>query len=95
MSESMTARQIELARHALGLPNSNAMSYRNAFVAGEGHADHPDWLEMVDNGFAVRRVQPKGFGGSDIFHLTHRAARLSLRAGESLDPEDFGQPVPA
>ena len=35
----MSAAQIELARHALGLPNKMRMSYRNRFVAGHGHVD--------------------------------------------------------
>jgi hypothetical protein len=40
----LTPRQIELARHALGLPNQYKKSYRNRFVAGGNHPDQNDWL---------------------------------------------------
>ena len=85
----MTARQRELARHALGLPNERARSYRNGFSAGDGHSDYADWLAMVEGGFAVRRAKPKDFGGSDVFHLTLHGAKRAIKTGETLDPEDF------
>ena len=86
----MTPRQRYLARHALGLPNRSGRSYRNHFVAGAGHDDHPDWLAMTEAGAAVRRDGSTiPFGGDDLFKLTKDGATAALDPGESLDPEDF------
>ena len=50
----MTPRQIELARHALGLRPGCLVSYRNRFLAGPGHPDYADWQAMVAAGQAKR-----------------------------------------
>lgn len=87
----MTPRQIELARHALGLTQQRRKSYRNRFMAGPGHADYDEWLAMVTNGDADRvgaESVPLG-GDDDIFYLTPSGAQAALREGEELDPEDF------
>jgi hypothetical protein len=83
----MTPRQIELARHALGLPNQARESYRNYFVAGEGHTDYADWTAMVEAGHAQ---QCRG-GGGDLFLLTEAGARAALKPGERLDPRGFSR----
>lgn len=89
----MTLRHKELARHALGLPNKMGMSFRNRFVAGEGHDDYADWMQMVANGNAGRRAGLSlPFGGDDLFWLTEEGARFALNKGERLDPEDFPGP---
>ena len=86
----MTLAQIELARHALGLPNKRRQSYRNYFVAGKGHEDYPAWLQMVEQGDARRYDGTKvHFGGDDLFTLTIAGAEKALQRGERLDPEDF------
>lgn len=86
----MTKRQVDLARHALGLPNTNRRSYRNRFVAGLGHPDYDDWYAMSRLGYAVRRDGDKlPFGGNDLFHLTREGAEAALVGRETLDPEDF------
>lgn len=86
----MTSAQITLARHALGLPNKRGVSYRRHFVCGLGHTDHPDWLAMVEAGYATRRDgSTVPFGGDDLFHITAAGAVLALEPGESLDAEDF------
>lgn len=85
----MTPTQRELARHALGLGNEHARSYRNHFVAGRDHADHPDWMDMVRAREAVCWPNRKSFGGDDLFKLTACGARAALNDGESLDPEEF------
>ena len=86
----MTPQHRDLARHALGLDGSRAVSYRNSFVAGAGHTDHPAWMEMVAAGLAIRRDGAKlPYGGCDLFHLTRAGAEAALAKGESLDPEDF------
>lgn len=73
----MTKRQIELARHALGFPNRNNMSYRNHFCAGPGHDDYDDWEDLVAKGLAVKRSDGP-WGGDSMFYLTLEAA-LSVR----------------
>lgn len=86
----MNSKQIELARHALGLATGQLRSYRNHFVAGLGHSDYDDWMEMVENKDAIHRDGSKlPFGGDDAFHLTPQGAVSALRVGERLDPEDF------
>jgi hypothetical protein len=86
----VTPFERDLARHALGLDGRRTMSYRNRFVAGPSHDDHPAWLEMVRAGLAVRRDGAKlPFGGDDLFHLTPDGAHAALMPGETLDPEDF------
>lgn len=91
---TLTPRQIELARHALGLSYSR-QSYRNYFCAGVGHVDHPDWMAMVDAGCAKRRASVKALGGDDLFTLTFAGARAALKPGETLDPECFPEAVRA
>jgi hypothetical protein len=83
----LTTRQIELARHALGLPNRRRCSYRNHFVADESHSDRPDWEEMVQKG-AARKHKVRWMVG-DVFVLTPEGARAALKTRERLDPEDF------
>lgn len=84
----MTNAQRVLARHALGLPNSDRRSYRNRFYVGEGGKSHKDWLALVAAGFA-RRYPPHDGGRCDLFVLTIDGARLALNQGETLCPEDF------
>lgn len=86
----MTPRQKELARHALGLGNGQAKSYRNRFVAGPGHPDYDDWLAMMAAGEAGRReAKTLPFGGDDLFWLTPHGAQAVLEPGETLCREDF------
>lgn len=85
----MTPRQVELARHALGLPNKRRRSYRNHFVAGRTHEDYGDWTAMVAAGFARQKSGSALSGGDDFFWLTEAGARRALKARESLDLEDF------
>lgn len=84
----MTPEQIELARHALGLPNKMRMSYRNRFVAGPGHDDYENWLQMVADGNAQKRDDVP-FGGDSLFWLTEDGAKQALKPRERLDSEDF------
>jgi hypothetical protein len=84
----MSPRQIELARHALGLPNERHQTYRNRFYASSGHRDFADWQAMVEAGMAVQSEPRKG-SGMRMFGLTRQGASAALHAGETLDPEDF------
>uniref|UniRef100_A4WTA8 Uncharacterized protein n=1 Tax=Cereibacter sphaeroides (strain ATCC 17025 / ATH 2.4.3) TaxID=349102 RepID=A4WTA8_CERS5 len=85
----MTPRQIELARHALGLPNRRKQSYRNHFVTGPGAPDYDAWEAMVTDGFAKKFRGGALSGGDPVFILTPKGAMAALERGERLDPEDF------
>jgi hypothetical protein len=85
----VTPNQRKLARHALGLPNSNHRSYRNRFVAGEGHTDYDEWNVMVTAGDARVARAVKWMGGDDCFSLTFDGAKQATEPRERLDPEDF------
>lgn len=87
----MTPAQIELARHALGLPNKRRTSYRNHYVVGSGE-DHREWLAMVAAKEARRRDGNQLSGGDDIFWLTAAGAIAALKPREKLDPKDFPSP---
>ena len=85
----MTENQIELGRHALGLPNPKRRSYRNHFCAGATHSDYEDWMRMVQSGDATHRNGNAITGGDDVFWLTKAGATACLKLGEQLDSEDF------
>ena len=83
----MTPRQIELARHALGLPNRHKKSYRNRFVASPGHADYEDWMQIRAEKCATRRIYTES--ENHWFLLTRKGALSVLFDGETLCEEDF------
>lgn len=87
-ARKMTPRQVELARHALGLPNSRRQSYRNHYVVDSG-ADFDAWQELVAAGMARSRKGNELTGGMTLFWLTKDGATAALKKGERLDPEDF------
>jgi hypothetical protein len=87
----MTEKQIELGRHALGLPNKQRTSYRNHFVTGIGCSDFDEWMRMVAKGKAFRRTGNVFSGGDDIFWLTKVGATECLKPREKLSAEDFKQ----
>ena len=77
----MTDRQREMARHALGFPNRKNTSNRNHYCIGEGGDGYAEWMELVEQGLAIRRTGPH-WGGDDMFHLT-------LKGGlEARDPKE-------
>lgn len=92
----MTPRQIELARHALGLDGRRKVSYRNHFVTGPGpdSDDYPQWVAMTEAGYATHRTGGQFSGGDDLFMLTPAGARAALNGDERLDPEDFRDVTP-
>lgn len=85
----LSETELQLARHALGLPNKRKMSYRNNFVTGSGSVDYAPWKSMVVKGAATCRMNVSWLGGDDIFHLTIAGAIAALAKGERLSPEDF------
>ena len=85
----MTPRQIELGRHALGLPNKKNVSYRNYFCAGTDDNDFADWMDMVNEGTARRSGPFAVFGWQYTFFLTRNGASLCLQGAEKLDGAYF------
>lgn len=88
----ITAAQRELARHALGLPNSERRSYRNHYVIGPHSPEYAEWAAMVADDLAFRNNRISGsrmLGKDDLFHLTRIGAEAALEPGERLDLEDF------
>lgn len=74
-------RQVDKARHALGLTRKKR-AYRNYYASDPD----PDWDDLVERGLAVKReckMAPDFF----YYHLTRRAAFMFLNEGEALDPE--------
>ena len=88
MSIKVTKKQMVLARHALGLPNSSHHSYRNRFLVAEGAPGFKEWLGLSVDGLALRFPRHNG-GPLDLFCLTYDGARRMLQRGETLDREDF------
>lgn len=85
----MTPRQIELARHALGLRPGCLVSYRNRFLAGPGHPDYADWQAMVAAGQAKRLESEYLPPGDVLFLLTRAGAEAALLPGDVLNSEDW------
>lgn len=87
MSQSLTPNQLELMRHALGLPNKKRTSYRTYYVVGYG-VDHTAWTELVALGFA-KMHKSDAFRGDDVFIVTRAGAEAALLPDEKLSKEDF------
>lgn len=85
----LTASQIQLARHALGLPNYDARSYRNRFYVPKANSAHAEWRDMVEKGLAIQHSDRPGAASTDLFTLTKAGAEAALFPGERLGPEDF------
>ena len=82
----LTPLQKQLARHALGLPNSANRSYRNRYASPVSGPTFEAWATMVIDGFARsydRRI------AMIHFELTPTGAEAALEGRETLDPEDF------
>lgn len=81
----MTPKQIELARHALGLPNPKNTSYRNHFCTERNDAD---WAAMVVDGDAVMRESLLLDDDHVFFHLTLKGALAVRGPKEHISRED-------
>jgi hypothetical protein len=82
-----TPEQIELARHALGLPNEKNVSYQNRYVANPETEAYQQWQNMVLLGAAG--VYASITHVMTTFFLTEKGAEEALSAGESLNIKDF------
>ncbi len=89
MTATLTPRERELARHALGLDGRRKCTYRNHYGLYPGGNDHSTWLGLVECGLAMRRASVSFHGGADHFWLTRAGALAALETGEMLDEEDF------
>ena len=83
----MTDAQKQLARHALGFPNKQNVSYRNHFCTGPGTTDYTEWEAMVAQGDAVKRTGPH-WGGDNMYYLTLQGALAARGPKEHLSREE-------
>lgn len=83
----MTDTQRALARHALGLPNKENMTYRNHFCVGKGSDGYEDWQDLVKQGLAVFASGHGNWSG-DFFYLTLEGAKAVLSPKEHISRED-------
>lgn len=83
----MTARQLELARHALGLNPGCLVSRRNVSIT-QCDADIVEWRAMEQAGLAVFHSVFNSRGAL-VFRLTRAGAERALTPGDVLDPEDW------
>ena len=79
---TLTPLQRELARHALGLPNDTARSYRNRYNCDRLHPRFNSWERMVRKGLAARDLFETNGRRSFIFRMTPKGAALALDPGE-------------
>ncbi len=82
MSVTLTAAEIDVMRHTLGLDRA-AEAYRNYFCAEPGHADMPTILDLVAKGL-MRSAGTINDGRDTIYRVTE-PGRMALDR----------QPVPA
>ena len=85
----MTARDqpLHILQHALGLDDyGRGESYRNHFVAGEGHHDWVALLEHVAAGRMTQHSPREIFGGSHCFTVTE-SGREYVRANSPRPPK--------
>ena len=84
MSEELTEREREIMLHTLGLDRPKVKeSYRNYFVADEGHSDLPVILELCARGLMEQRQTPGFIGEKDRVYAVTDYGRIALEnAGE-------------
>jgi len=86
---TLSAKQEELARHALGFSKGKKKSFRNHFLAENNSRDFVEWAEMEENGFARSKKHKMWGEDSTMFFLTLFGAKLAMKSGEKLSKEDF------
>nr|DAH83242.1 MAG TPA: hypothetical protein [Caudoviricetes sp.] len=74
----ISAHQLSLLNHALGLRPDRREPFRNHFVAGDGHHDQSDLLALVDAGMMTRRDNPEWMGGGDVFHVSDAGTEYAI-----------------
>lgn len=90
MTPTLTPRERELARHALGLPNRRSLGYGGRVFAFDRSADNAALVEMARRGLARLLKYRTGKSGLQYCYcLTLAGALAALEPGETLDEEDF------
>lgn len=89
---TLSKKQVEMARHALGLRDGNKTAYRNRYFLMAESDGFADWQDMVSKGHA-KHVPPQSPDIIHFFCLTHVGAKSVLRHRETLDKEDFPKSV--
>lgn len=95
---NVTAKQLDLLHHTLGLTPEHRTPYRNHYVAGDGHHSMPELTALEAMGLMVRRAAPAFCDPGDIvFYATDTGRAFALdnlahppkrsRYGEYLDAE--------
>jgi len=82
---NVTPHQLHLLHHTLGLRPDRRESFRNHFLAGEGHHDQPD-LEALEDAGLMRRTGAPAFcePGDVVFVCTDAGKAYAI---EHLPPE--------
>lgn len=88
----MTPEQLDMARHALGLPNRSRRSYRNRYFANKDGAGDRVWQGMVAAGEAEKVRSDSAV--TNRYQLTHKGALAAIHEGERLCREDFPGATP-
>lgn len=81
MNQQVTPYQISLLHHTLGLSEHRRESYRNHFVAGDGHHDMYHLAVLERAGLMERRSTPKFLEPGDIVFAATDAGREAAIAG--------------
>ena len=86
----MTARQLEILQHALGVDQyGRGNMYRNHFVTGQGSDDYPTCTELVSMGLMFNHGKHSLAGGDDCFSVTDKgkvAMKMNSPAPPKLSP---------
>lgn len=80
----MNSEQLQILQHSLGLDEyGQGESYRNYFVASEGHHDWENLLWLVAAAMMTRRAGNDLSGGGDVFHVTDAGKRAVIEHSPS------------
>lgn len=75
---NISAQQLGLLHHTLGLSPHQRGAYRNYFLAGGGHHDQANLLALVEAGFMSRSAAPSWTCGDDLFRATEEGRTYAL-----------------
>jgi len=83
----MSPEQLHILQHSLGVDQyGRGQMYRDHFVTGEGSADHPICMFLVERGDMVRYPSVDLYGGMDLFRVTQQG-RESVMAFSPASPK--------
>ncbi|MGH7462667.1 MAG: hypothetical protein ACREMA_16790 [Longimicrobiales bacterium] len=67
----MSAQQLHILRHALGLKeDGRGRPYRSHFVTGPGSTDYDDCEALVSQGLMIKRQGSRLSGGDPVYLVT-------------------------